>query len=115
MRRRAPPTKRAAALLAPVALVLSVAVHLAQQGPDEEGVPPMPAAPGAQYETNPFIIPLQEQATDELRGGIVVVDVDGDERLDYLVTCPGAVGAYGHSRSSRGVRAQWNAAVGEAG
>lgn len=88
--------KPAVALLAPVALLLPVGVHRVRQAVDEGGVPRMPAEPGAQYDADPFVIPLQGQTADELRGGIVVADVDGDDRLDYLVTCPGAVGAYGH-------------------
>jgi hypothetical protein len=96
MQRTASPATLSALLPAALALPWTARCQPAQEANDEGGVVLMAVAPDAQYEANPFVIPLQEQATDELRGGIVAADLDGDGLLDYLFTCPGSVGAYGH-------------------
>ncbi|MBW7864209.1 MAG: VCBS repeat-containing protein [Candidatus Hydrogenedentes bacterium] len=49
-----------------------------------------------QYETNPFVIPLDIPAPQDSAGGIVTADLTGDGRMDYLVTVPGHVAAYGN-------------------
>lgn len=49
-----------------------------------------------QYEANPFVIPLEIPAPEDSAGGIVVADVDDDGLMDYLVTVPGHVAAYGN-------------------
>lgn len=47
-----------------------------------------------QYDTNPFVIPLEIPAPEDSAGGIVAWDIDNDTRPDYLVTVPGHVAAY---------------------
>ncbi len=49
------------------------------------------------YETNPFIIPLSLPAPTDSAGSIIVTDLTGNRRMDYLVTGPGHVGAYASS------------------
>ncbi|MBI4558140.1 MAG: hypothetical protein HY706_11210 [Candidatus Hydrogenedentes bacterium] len=53
-------------------------------------------APWPQYEANPFVIRMDIPPPEESPGGIVTADLDGDHLLDYLVTVPGHVAAYGH-------------------
>lgn len=47
-----------------------------------------------QYAENPFVIPLDIPAPRDSAGGIVVADLDGDTRMDFLVTVPGHIAAY---------------------
>lgn len=42
-----------------------------------------------QYAENPFVIPLDIPAPEDSAGGVVIADLDGDGRPDYLVTVPG--------------------------
>jgi hypothetical protein len=49
-----------------------------------------------QYETNPFVIPIDIPAPHDSAGGIVVADINNDGRMDYLVTVPGHIAAYGN-------------------
>lgn len=52
-----------------------------------------------QYPTNPFEIVLDIPAPEDSAGGIVVADVTGDGRMDYLVTVPGHIVC--HANDSR--------------
>jgi rhamnogalacturonan lyase-like protein len=61
---------------------------------------PSPAQdkPGTdRYSANPFVISLDIPAPEDSAGGLVVADLDGDSSMDYLVTVPGHIAAYGHS------------------
>ncbi|MBD3673543.1 MAG: hypothetical protein HUJ26_08450 [Planctomycetaceae bacterium] len=50
-----------------------------------------------QYRTNPFVITLQQRVPEhDNRGSLFACELDGDGQIDFLVTSPGAVGAYGH-------------------
>lgn len=46
------------------------------------------------YPDNPFVIKLAIPSPSDSAGGIVVADVDNDNRMDYLVTVPGHIAAY---------------------
>ncbi|MFN7141770.1 MAG: integrin alpha, partial [Limisphaerales bacterium] len=46
-----------------------------------------------QHETNPFVISLEMPAPADTRGGMIVTDLDGDGRMDYLVSAPGLIEA----------------------
>lgn len=51
------------------------------------------------YGANPFVITLDIPGPKDSRdsaGGIIVADLDGDGRMDFLVTCRGHVAAYGN-------------------
>jgi hypothetical protein len=51
-----------------------------------------------QYQANPFVITLQQNVPDkDNRGSLFACELDGDGQIDFLVTSPGAIGAYGHS------------------
>jgi len=57
------------------------------------------AAPAAAYEANPFVVELDIPGPgdeDDSAGGIIVADVDGDGKMDYLVTCVGHLAVYGN-------------------
>lgn len=60
------------------------------------GMGPCMAADWPAYETNPFAITLVIPAPEDSAGGIVVWDIDDDGLMDYLVTVPRHVAAYGH-------------------
>jgi len=50
-----------------------------------------------QYQSNPFVITLrQDIPNQDNRGSLFVCELDGDGRIDFLVTSPGAIGAYSH-------------------
>ncbi len=49
-----------------------------------------------QYDANPFIIDLDIPAPQDSAGSMVTADLDGDGRMDYVVTVPGHVAAYAH-------------------
>lgn len=49
-----------------------------------------------QYSSNPFVIDLGLPPHEDSRGSVVAADLDGDGLMDYLVTCPGHIGAYSH-------------------
>ncbi|MCL4219548.1 MAG: hypothetical protein KJ052_21415, partial [Candidatus Hydrogenedentes bacterium] len=51
----------------------------------------------AQYEANPFVIPLEIPPSSESEGGIIVADVNDDGLLDYLVTVKDHLAVYGHN------------------
>ena len=55
------------------------------------------AAPDGPYAANPFVIELDIPAPKDSAGGIVVADVDNDGFMDYLVTVPGHLAAYGNA------------------
>lgn len=46
------------------------------------------------YPTNPYVIKLSIPAPQNSAGGLIVADLNGDRRMDYLVTVPGYVAAY---------------------
>ena len=50
-----------------------------------------------QYEENPFSFVLDIPAPEDSAGGIIVADLDRDGLLDYVVTVPGHIAAYGHA------------------
>jgi len=54
------------------------------------------AASGPQYQHNPQVIKLDLPPAPDSAGSLVTADLDGDGRLDYLVTVPGHLGAYAH-------------------
>lgn len=66
-----------------------------------------------QYDSNPFVIPLQQDTLTQ-RGGIIVADVNNDGLLDYLVsqkddpmdsqTAPATIGAYAHDGTTLWVK-----------
>jgi hypothetical protein len=49
-----------------------------------------------QYDSNPFVIKLDIPPPEDSAGGIVTADLDGDGRMDFLVTVPGHIAAYGN-------------------
>ncbi|MEA3364872.1 MAG: FG-GAP-like repeat-containing protein [Candidatus Hydrogenedentes bacterium] len=49
-----------------------------------------------QYEDNPFVIRLEIPGPQDSAGGVIAADLDNDGRMDYLVTVPGHVAAYGN-------------------
>ncbi|MBI4602898.1 MAG: VCBS repeat-containing protein [Planctomycetes bacterium] len=56
-------------------------------------------ATALETETNPVkprVIPLDFAVGKEGKGSVVAADLDGDGRLDFVVTAPGNVGAYRH-------------------
>lgn len=57
-----------------------------------------------QYDADPFVIQLDVPGPEDSAGGIVVADLDGDGLVDYLVTVPGHVAAYGHNGEKLWVR-----------
>lgn len=46
------------------------------------------------YPQNPFIIHLDIPAPEDSAGSMIVADLDGDKRMDYLVTRPGYLACY---------------------
>ena len=48
------------------------------------------------YSSSPFVIKLDIPAPQDSAGGIIVADVNDDGRVDYLVTVPGHIAAYGN-------------------
>ncbi len=64
------------------------------------------ASPAAEksYQDNPFVIRLDIPAPKDSGGGIIVADVTGDGRMDYLVTVPGHLAAYGNDGRKLWVR-----------
>jgi Rhamnogalacturonan lyase family 11, C-terminal domain/FG-GAP-like repeat len=65
---------------------------------------PQTGAGWTQYETNPFVIPLDVPAPEDSAGGIVVADLNGDGLMDYLVTVRGHIAAYAHDGTRLWVR-----------
>jgi hypothetical protein len=49
-----------------------------------------------QYAGNPFVIRMSLPAPTDDRGSLFAADLDGDGLMDYLVTVPGHIAAYGH-------------------
>ena len=49
-----------------------------------------------QYRSNPFVIRTDAPPHEDTEGGIVVADLNGDGLMDYLLTRPDYIGAYGH-------------------
>lgn len=49
-----------------------------------------------EYPVNPFVIQLDIPGPTDSAGGLIVVDLDGDGRLDYLVTVPNHLAARAH-------------------
>jgi hypothetical protein len=49
------------------------------------------------YQANPFVIKLDIPAPQDSAGGIVVADVNGDAKMDYLVTVPGHLAVYANN------------------
>ncbi|MGQ9486842.1 MAG: rhamnogalacturonan lyase family protein [Armatimonadota bacterium] len=47
-----------------------------------------------EYPHNPFVIMMEIPAPQDSAGSLIVADVNGDGRMDYLVTVPGHVAAY---------------------
>ena len=62
------------------------------------------AAAEEPYKANPFVIRLDIPAPKDSGGGIIVADVTGDGRMDYLVTVPGHLAAYGNDGRKLWVR-----------
>lgn len=46
------------------------------------------------YPQNPFVIKLEIPAPEDSAGSLIVADLDGDKRMDYIVTRPGYVAGY---------------------
>ena len=42
----------------------------------------------------PHVVRLDFSASDDSRGGVVAADLDGDGRMDFVVTAPGHIGGY---------------------
>ncbi len=66
-------------LLLPGAIVLGLGLF-------QQSVPP--------YPSNPFVIKLDIPPPEDSAGSIIVADLTGDGRMDYLVTVRGHVAAY---------------------
>lgn len=47
-----------------------------------------------EYPRNPFVIKMEIPAPQDSAGSLIVADVNGDGRMDYLVTVPGHVAVY---------------------
>jgi len=52
----------------------------------------------------PFVVELDIPAPVDSAGGIIVADIDNDDRMDFLVTVPGHVAAYGNNGRKRWVK-----------
>jgi hypothetical protein len=52
-----------------------------------------PSAQG-QYQRNPFVIKLDIPESNNSAGGIIVADVDNNNKMDYLITVPGHLAVY---------------------
>ena len=52
-----------------------------------------------QYEENPFVFALDIPGPTDSAGGLVAADLNNDGLMDYLVTVPGNIAAYGHNGS----------------
>ena len=52
-----------------------------------------------QYEENPFVFALDIPGPADSAGGLVAADLNNDGLMDYLVTVPGHIAAYGHNGS----------------
>lgn len=48
-----------------------------------------------EYRSNPFVIQMEIPAPQDSAGSLIVADLNNDGRMDYLVTVPGHVAAYG--------------------
>ncbi|MGC8738929.1 MAG: hypothetical protein ACP5UA_09835 [Candidatus Hydrogenedens sp.] len=46
------------------------------------------------YPQNPFVISLEIPAPEDSAGNLIVADLDGDKRMDYLVTRSGYIAGY---------------------
>jgi len=46
------------------------------------------------YPQNPFVINLEIPAPEDSAGSLIVADLDGDKKMDYLVTRPGYIAGY---------------------
>ncbi len=46
------------------------------------------------YPQNPFVIHMEIPAPEDSAGSLIVADLDGDRKMDYLVTRPGYVAGY---------------------
>lgn len=57
-----------------------------------------------QYDANPFVITLDIPAPSDSAGGMIVADLTGDGRMDYLVTVPGHIAAYANNGTRLWVR-----------
>ncbi len=50
------------------------------------------------YQSNPFVITLQQNVPEkDNHGSLFACELDGDGQIDFVVTSPGAIGAYNHS------------------
>ncbi len=50
------------------------------------------------YQANPFVITLRQHVRPkDNRGSLFACELDGDGQIDFLVTSPGAIGAYSHN------------------
>ena len=49
-----------------------------------------------QYAENPFVFRAEIPPPSDAKGGLIVVDLNDDELMDYLITVPGHVAAYAH-------------------
>jgi hypothetical protein len=47
-----------------------------------------------QYTKSPFVIEMDIPAPTDTQGGVITVDLDGDDRPDFLVSVPGHIAAY---------------------
>ncbi|MCP4638957.1 MAG: hypothetical protein GY851_00915 [bacterium] len=60
------------------------------------GATPLAYDTWTQYDSNPFLIEVDVPAPEDSAGGLLTADVNDDGLLDYLVTVPGHLAAYGH-------------------
>ncbi len=49
-----------------------------------------------EYSVNPFVIQLDVPGPEDSAGGLIVADLNGDGRMDYLVTVPNYITAHAH-------------------
>ncbi|MDP6717938.1 MAG: hypothetical protein QGF59_04775, partial [Pirellulaceae bacterium] len=88
----------AALMLASIVVTLDGSQRCLGNPNPADTTPSTTTAPSEQYPANPFVITLQQDVpANDNRGSLFACELEGDGQIDFLVTTPGAIGAYGHS------------------